>query len=180
MSSKKALSASVIAILAVMTAITVIFTLSIQIPIPQTKGYISLADVAIYFAAFAFGPLVGGFSAGVGTGLADVLSSYTLWAPFSLVVHGLQGVAAGIIVRRGKNSLPSILLGWAVGSLIMVAGYLLAGTLLVSFEGALGEVVFNLVQVSVGGLGGGLLYFAVLKAFPSLLKLGNPPAWEEE
>jgi uncharacterized membrane protein len=179
MKQQKAFSASVIALLAVMTAITVIFTLAVRIPMGPTKGYLSLADVAVYFASFAFGPLVGGFSAGVGTGLADVLGGYAIpWAPISFLVHGLQGLVAGWFCRKG--SFPMMLLGWFLGSLIMVGGYFIAAAFLYGTGTALTEVLGNIGQVSAGGFGGMLLYYAVRKAFPAIKDLAKPKEWEEE
>lgn len=172
------LNASLIGLIAAMTAVTIVFTLWVRIPFPLTRGYVSLADVAIYFASFAFGPLVGGFAGGVGTGMADMIGGYILWAPLSLVIHGLQGVAAGWFARKG--TLPMILLGWLVGAVIMVAGYFIAGAVMYGVGPASVELLGNTGQVVVGGLGGALLYYAVKKAFPSLTLIGKPQTWEEE
>jgi len=179
MHNKSSFNASVIALLAVMTSITMIFTLAVRIPFAPTKGYVSLADVAIYFASFAFGPLVGGFAGGFGTGLADVIGGYAVpWAPISLLIHGLQGLVAGFVARKG--SLSFILLGWLLGSVIMVGGYFIAGALIFGSGAALTEMPGNLGQVGVGGLGGMLLFYAVKKAFPSIHSIGKKPEWTEE
>lgn len=178
MEQKKQLSASLIGLIAVMTAVTIVFTLWVRVPFPLTKGYVSLADVAIYFASFAFGPLVGGFAGGVGTGAADIIGGYFPWAPLSLVIHGLQGVVAGWIARKG--GLPHILLGWFAGALVMVGGYFIAGALMFGTGAAAVELLGNTGQVVVGGLGGALLFYTVKRAFPALTKIGTSQTWEEE
>jgi len=88
-----------IAMAAVLTAVTVVFTFMVRIPIAPTRGYINLGDVAIYFTAFTFGPITALIAGGVGTALADLLAGYGQWAPISLVIHGAQGLTAGLIIR---------------------------------------------------------------------------------
>jgi len=48
--------ARIVAIAAVMIAVTAVFTLLVRIPIPATQGYVNFSDVATYFAAFASAP----------------------------------------------------------------------------------------------------------------------------
>jgi len=178
MQKQNQLSASLIGLIAAMTAVTIVFTLWVRIPFPLTRGYVSLADVAIYFASFAFGPLVGGFAGGVGTGMADMIGGYFPWAPLSLLIHGLQGVVAGWLARKG--TLPMILLGWFAGAVLMVSGYFIAAAFIYGVGPASVELLGNTGQVVVGGLGGALLYYTVKKAFPSLTLIGKTQIWEEE
>jgi uncharacterized membrane protein len=37
---------------------------------------------------------------GLGTAFADVALGYAQWAFFSFIVHGLQGAALGLIIRK--------------------------------------------------------------------------------
>src|SRR5512143_1944215 len=94
--------AMMIAIAAIMIAVTTVFTLLIRVPVPATQGYINFSDVAIYFAAATFGPWVGLVAGGLGAALADLLGGYAQFAPLTLLAHGLQGLLAGALVRRGK------------------------------------------------------------------------------
>jgi uncharacterized membrane protein len=161
-----------------MTGITIVFTLIVRIPVAPTRGYITLADVAVYFSAFAFGPVIGGLTAGLGTGLADLIGGYPQWMVLSFLIHGLQGLTAGFIGRRGK--LGFLILGMLVGGVIMVAGYFTAGALLYGTGPALAELPGNSVQVLVGGLAGIPLVYAVRKAYPPLIDMTKPRSWEEE
>ena len=54
------------ALLAIMIAVTTVFTVIPKIAIPGTEGYLNLSDVAITFAGVAFGPIVGLVAGGVG------------------------------------------------------------------------------------------------------------------
>jgi uncharacterized membrane protein len=160
-----------IATLAVLTAVTTVFTYVVRIPIAPTRGYLNLGDVAIYFTAFTFGPVSALISGGLGTALADLISGYAQWAPISLLVHGLQGLVAALlggIARRGRSGVfnPYWLLGGAAGLVLMCGGYLLSGSFMVGFGAALVELPGNVLQ-NLAGLAGGIpLAMAVHKAYP--------------
>ena len=99
------LSATVVAIAAVMIAVVTVVTLLVRVPIPATQGYFNFSDVAIYFVAFTFGPWIGLIAGGIGTAIADVLGGYAYFAPITLVAHGLQGFLAGAIGRAVAEQL---------------------------------------------------------------------------
>ncbi len=170
---KQSLDPRQVAVTAVMTAVIFVLTRAIQIPTPA-RGYIHLGDAAIFFAAFAFGPWVGGIAGGLGTALADISSGgYAVWAPFSFLIHGLQGWVVAMIVgyparlQRRQGEWYRMVLAVGAGSAIVVGGYLPAGLILVGAE-ALGEIPANIIQALSGGLIGAPLYLAVRAAYPPL------------
>ncbi len=154
------------ALIALMGALIFVLTALVRIPVPATGGYVHLGDAAITFAAYAFGPWVAMVAGGMGTAMADMLG-YPQWAPFSLVIHGVQGLAMGWMVRRRINTL-KVLLSLVIGAGIVVAGYFAAGTLLVGVGAASLEVIPNTLQGLSGGLIGVPLYLAVRRAYPPL------------
>ncbi len=87
---------------AVMTAATALTTVVFQVSIPATKGYFNLGESMVYISALVFGPLVGGFSGGVGSMLADVFTGYYLYAPGTLVIKGIEGLIVGFLAHRTK------------------------------------------------------------------------------
>jgi len=155
-----------IALTALMGALIFVLTAVPRVPVPATGGYIHLGDVGVTFAACAFGPWVGMVAGGVGTALADLLG-FPQWAVFSLVVHGLQGLAVGWILSRKVNWVTSVEAALA-GTLIVVGGYYLAGTILEGPAVAALEVLPNTIQGLSGGLLGLPLFIAVRKAYPPL------------
>jgi len=183
--------------ISVLTAVTAVFTLLIRIPIAPTRGYINLGDVAIFFTAFTFGPITAMISGGLGTAIADLLSGYAQWAPISLVIHGLQGLAAGLIVRKhlikfqriqfqqnsdnaaefdeyrekGVRKMLINLTAGLVGTIIMVGLYFLSGAALYGIGPAAIEVPGNIIQCTVGFIGGYMLTRAVVKAYPPVSDL---------
>ncbi|HTP59223.1 MAG TPA: ECF transporter S component, partial [Spirochaetia bacterium] len=103
--------------LAILAAVTTVFTIFIRIPSPA-RGYFNLGDVAVAFTAFTFGPVSALIAGGVGTALADLVGSYVQWAPISLVVHGLEGLVIGLIARIRPDSAATCILAGAVGIIV--------------------------------------------------------------
>jgi uncharacterized membrane protein len=153
-----------------MTAIVFVLTRVIQVPTPVV-GYIHLGDLGVFFSAFAFGPLVGAVAGGLGTALADLTSPYAQWAVFSLLIHGAQGWAAGWLATRWPGARGLVAAGVA-GIAIVVAGYLLAGTILVGLGAALTDIPLNLIQALTGAVVSAPLYAAVRQAYPPITRFG--------
>lgn len=171
--------AIIIALAAVMISITTVLTMLVKIPIAGTEGYFNFSDVATYFAAFTFGPWIGFVAGGIGAATADLLLGYGQWAPITLLAHGLQGLVAGYL-GRGKG-LPGMLLGWVLGTGVMVSIYLFGEVLVVGspFAKAAIQVPFNLVQNLAGALVGIPLFYAVRRAYPPVTRLTEPKKWQE-
>ncbi len=163
-----------IAAIAILTALTVVIGY-IRVPLPATNGIFTLADVAIFCAAFALGPFSAAIAGALGTGLIDLIGGTAQYAPTSFVVHGLEGLLAGLIALGASGKASSIIL-WVLaglaGTVLMAGGYLLAETLFYGgFATAATEIVFNVAQGAVGAIGGGLLAVAVRRAYPPLARL---------
>ncbi|MGI6368461.1 MAG: ECF transporter S component [Anaerolineae bacterium] len=169
-----------VALVAMLIAVTAVFTLLIRIPVPATQGYFNFSDVAIVFSSIAFGPAVGLAVGGLGTALADAVGGFAQWAPLSLLAHGLEGLLIGMLAYRRPLSMR--LLGWALGSAAMVAIYYLGSALVLVGDWVvpLAEMPINLVQAAAGALVGVPLYHAVRRAYPAIDQLGERPTWTEE
>lgn len=137
---------------AVMAALVTVSTYMVQIPVPATGGYINIGDAMVFTSALLFGPVVGGFAGGVGSALSDLWGGYLVFVPITLVVKGLEGLAAGLI-RNGKSAIRDVL-AVLVGGVVMVLGYFAAEAFLLGFgvSAALVETPGNTFQVAVGAL----------------------------
>ena len=159
-----------VATTAVMTSVTVVFCLFVRIP--TGRGYLNLCDVAIYFCAFVFNPMVAMVSGALGTAVADILSGYPQWALISLVVHGAEGFCVAWVLH-GKNSLWREFASAFTGVLVVAGGYFaLGGLLLTGFGAALVEVPGNILQASVGAVLGFSVSRSVVRAYPPVSDLG--------
>ncbi len=175
----KRFSFEMVAVSALMIALTTVFTLMVRVPVPATGGYINLSDVAIVFASLTFGPIVGFLAGGIGAGLADILGGYAQWAPLTLLAHGVEGLIIGYL---GYNKgLAQAAVAWFVGGLFMVAAYFLgeATVMGIGWSGALSEIPGNLMQMLAGGVVGIPLMLAVRRAYPPVTQFGVSQRWHE-
>lgn len=135
-------------VLAMLTALTVVLSLFVIIPIPPTKGFVTLAEAGIYTSALLFGGFPASLVGAVSGGMIDFLSGYPEWALFSIVIHGLQGLIAGTIAKRGTTKFE--ILGLVLGSIVMIVGYFLAGWLLFGLPAGLFSIIGNSIQNVLG------------------------------
>lgn len=160
MSGKKT---KVLCIKALLTAVVMLATMSLQIPVPATSGYIHLGDGMIFIISVFFGWQYGMVAGAAGSAMADVFTGYAHWAPFTFVIKGLMGYVIGRLTesKGGHNFFTARnVLVPVLGGAIMVAGYLMGGTLIFgSFAVSLTATVSNLIQA-----GGSLALYYILGA----------------
>jgi uncharacterized membrane protein len=166
-----------ITVTAVFTALVFLSSYLFQIPIPATQGYFNLGDIMIFISALTFGPTVGGFAGGIGSALSDAIGGFGPFAPFTLIIKGLEGYVAGVISRRSLQR-RTLMIAWALGSVVMVLGYFLVESFLIALVfgsssttgivAASGEVPFNILQVVGGGAVGIPVSIGLKYAFRSM------------
>jgi len=127
-----------VALTALLLALTCVATMVVRVPVPATQGYFNLGDTMVFVSALLFGPQVGMIAGGLGSGLADVLGGYPHWAPFTLVIKGLEGLVVGVLVLGASRWITYGGAALAVGAGIAV---LFAGTMLAYVVGVLAILV---------------------------------------
>lgn len=136
---------------AMMAALILMATMFIQLP--TINGYVHIGDAFVYLAA-AFLPMPFSlFAAGIGSALADVLSSFVLYAPFTLIIKALMAVAFSC---KGKKIITKRnLIAIIAASAINIAGYAVAEFIILSiskeaakaaFATSLATIYGNLIQ----------------------------------
>lgn len=146
-----------------MIAIITLVTMTVRIP--TYTGYTHLGDSMIFLAVVLLGKKKSVIASAAGMCLADILSGYLVWSPFTLVIKGSMALVAALIVYRGANkgdSVPNNIFAFTVAGIWMVVGYLLAGAFVSSYmltehmtlmQGlivSLKDVPANIVEVLVG------------------------------
>ncbi len=170
METRKKSGALQVAIIAILTAVVVVFTMVVKVP--TARGYLNLSDVAILCIAFTFGPWTAFLTAGLGSALADLLGGYAQWAPISFLCHGLEGLAVALVVRGRELSLSRRAVALLFAIIAVAGGYfLLSGLFVAGFGVAAAEIPGNLAQVVVGFVLGQAVSAAVLKAYPPVRAL---------
>lgn len=149
-----------------LTALVTVCTMVFQIPVSATQGYVHLGDSMILLVSVFFGWRYGMVAGGVGSALADLLSGYAHWAPFTLIIKGVMGLLIGMVAdfsgEKERFLTVRNMLASAAGILWMVFGYFIGGGILKSsFAVAATSIPENLVQ----GVAGLAIFLVVGTAF---------------
>ncbi len=107
------------------TAIIIICTLLIKIPLPASAGYVNISDAFGISASFILGPLYGAIALALGGLLSDLLLGFAYYAPTTFIVKFLSVIIPYIIVKNTvKNRVVKIILYSIIFSILMPFGYL--------------------------------------------------------
>ncbi|MCZ2258543.1 ECF transporter S component [Sporosarcina sp. G11-34] len=131
--------------------------LNIKLPITANGGLVHLGTAMLYIVAILFGPKKGAIAGAVGMGLFDLISGWTLWAPFTILTRGLQGYIVGKIawsMGRKGNSVGINIFATIVSIPFMIAGYyicerVLFGNWIIPAASIPGNLVQNIVGIAV-------------------------------
>jgi len=173
------MSVRTLTLLALLIALTTVATMIIQIPILATQGYINVGDAMVFTSALLFGPLAGLLAGGVGSALADWFSGYLQFAPYTLVIKGLEGLVTGLIAwgllkgrpMRTVAGIASMIVAMVIGGAVMVAGYYVVEQFIMG-KAAAAEVPGNLFQV----LGGVVIATPVTLILRSVVPMMRSPS----
>ncbi len=155
---------------ALVTALTMI-----HLPLPSESGYVHLGDGVIYLAASILPAPYGIFAAAIGGALADVLSGFANWAPFTFVIKAVNTVPFILCFKYSKNKNKIIfslsVTAAVISGILTVALYFLASWVLYgSFASAVAEIPGSLVQA----IGSGIVYYLMgLAIDSSKIKIGR-------
>lgn len=141
-----------ITLAAVFAALIAAATAFIKVPTGFNEGYIHFGDSIVYLAGCLLGPFAA-LAAAIGGALADILAGAAAWALPTAIIktcNSLPFIIATYYYVKKKNSNKiihvSTILMTIVSGLITVGGYFLAGGLMYGFAGAVGEILFNVIQ----------------------------------
>ncbi len=141
-------------ITAAFIALTYVFTafVNIRLPIAANGGLIHLGNVPLFIGAIIFGKRTGAIAGGVGMAMFDLLSGWTAWAPFTLVIVGLMGFTVGLIAEKRRG------FGWYALAIIAacavkVVGYYVAEVILYgNWLAPVSSIPGNLVQIGAAAV----------------------------
>ena len=116
-----AVSVKSLAITAICLVLVYVFTavVNIRLPFAPNGGLIHLGNVPLFVAAILFGKRTGMIAGGIGMALFDLLSGWTLWAPFTLVIVGCMGFVVGAVTEQ-KKSFPFYLLALLLAATCLI------------------------------------------------------------
>lgn len=139
-----------IAVTAVMTALVIVFTSFIKVPI-GAGGYIHLGDLMILLSASILPLPFALLSSCVGAALSDVIVGAPIWAPFSLIVKAL--IVLCFTAKKDKILCARNFIGCGLSCIITVVGYFFSEVIIYGNWGAYVSMPWNLVQAVVAAVG---------------------------
>ena len=152
-SSTRTFNLILTAMLVALVFVSTLF-LNIRLPIAANGGLVHLGTAMLFITSILFGPKKGAIAGAIGMGLFDIVSGWTLWAPFTFIARGLQGYVVGQIawsLRRKGNSMTFNIIATLVSIPVMLAGYYVCEAVLFSsWIIPAASIPGNLVQNFVG------------------------------
>jgi len=146
-----------IALSAAFSIVVLIFTAYFP-RVPLAFGYVHIGDVFVYLSA-AILPFPYSFlGAALGATLADVLTGYAVYAPFTFFIKAFMALL--LTNKNEKIVCKTNILGIVLGAIITTAGYFIADLLLYGFAASLLTIIPNLMQGVVSSILFILLAFA--------------------
>ena len=151
---------------ALFAALCTVGTYVIVIPLPN--GYFNVGDVFVLLAGWCLGGFYGGIGAAVGSGLADLISGYAIYAPATFFIKGAVAVLAYYLYRVFKKCIAKDkvdflprLFAALIAESVMVAGYFLFELYLYGAAASIVALPGNLMQGGICAVGGTLLVCAL-------------------
>lgn len=157
---------------ALMMCLVMVGTMFIKIPTPLTQGYVHPGDSMIFLAVLILGKKNGSIAAGIGSALADLLSGYGYFAPWTLIVKFLMAFVMGIFLEKmhGKKEEQEFkltivdIIGMALGGIVMAFGYFVVEAIMYGSVVTAGlEIPANVGQFVAGMIIASLLATALYK-----------------
>ncbi len=151
------------AYMGVFTALVYVTT-SISIPMPPPLGVWHMGNLVSFLSAILCGPVVGAFACGVGATLFDVWnplwgSSFSVYAPASLIIRGSMGYVLGLIAYKRENIRKYPIIAVVAGHLWKNIGYFIYDYLLYG-----SAAFFDLTSLSIKSIFEIILTLATLEA----------------
>jgi len=154
---------------ALFAALTCVSTL-IVLPYSPAGGYIHFGDCFVLLSGFLLGPLWGGVAAGLGSALTDLFLGYATYIPATFIIKwGVAALASALMRLMTRSHAGAAVAKRAIsavaGECLMIGGYFAYEGMLYGFEGALANIVPNIIQATSG------IVFASLFMIP-MTKIG--------
>lgn len=125
---------------------------NIRLPIAANGGLVHLGNVPLFIIAIVFGRRYGALAGGVGMALFDLMSGWTLWAPFTLVIVAMMGYTVGVICEK-RRSTAAYTVALAAACIIKIAGYYAAEALIYgNWVAPAASIPGNLVQIGAAAV----------------------------
>lgn len=149
--------------LGLLSALTFVATMAIHVP-SFNGGVIHLGDSMIFLTAVIFGKKYAAISGAVGMTMFDILSGYSIWAPYTFIIKAGMGFIAGSIAymgsSKGDNTFKNAI-GMLLAGIWMILGYYLAEVMISgNLISPVASMMGNVIQFG----GGSVIAFVIIAA----------------
>ena len=152
---------------ALFAALACVATMIIKIPSPL-KGYLNIGDCIVLLCGWMLSPVYGFVAACLGSGLADLLSGYLVYAPATFIIKGLMALIAcytfTLIHKSLGHNLPARIVSGILAEIVMVLGYYVFEGFMYGFVASAVNIPANAIQGIVGLILGTILITAFEKS----------------
>lgn len=136
-----------------LSALTFVAAMAIHIPYGN-GGVLHLGDSMIFLTAVLFGRKYAAISGALGMTMFDILSGYSAWAPYTLVVKAVMGFVAGSIAygrnAEGESIIRNIAAMVLAGIWMIIGYYIAEGIITGNWIAPIVGVSGNAVQFGAG------------------------------
>lgn len=141
--------------LGLLSALTFVATMAIHVP-SLNGGVVHLGDSMIFLTAVVFGKKYAAISGAIGMTLFDILSGYTMWAPYTFVIKAVMGFIAGSIAYMGGSKGKSVYknaVGMLLAGIWMILGYYIAEVMITgNWVSPVASMTGNTIQFGAGAV----------------------------
>lgn len=153
--------------LGLLSALVFVATMAIHVP-SFNGGVIHLGDSMIFLTAVIFGRKYAAISGAVGMTMFDILSGYSIWAPYTFVIKAVMGFIAGSIAYMGGSKGESNIknaIGMLLAGIWMIAGYYGAEVMISgNLVSPIASVTGNMIQFGAGAVIAFVIIAAIRKS----------------
>ena len=128
--------------------------INIRLPLIGSGGLIHMGNVPLFVGAMLFGRKTGAVAGAFGMALFDLMSGWTIWAPFTFVIVGAMGYIVGLIAEKQpfKNKDFNNIISIILAIVIKVVGYYIAEVIIYgNLIAPIGSIPGNIIQVGFAG-----------------------------
>ncbi len=153
--------------LGLLSALVFVATMAIHVP-SFNGGVIHLGDSMIFLTAVIFGRKYAAISGAVGMTMFDILSGYSIWAPYTFVIKAVMGFIAGSIAymggAKGESNIKNAI-GMLLAGIWMIAGYYGAEVIISgNLVSPVASMTGNMIQFGAGAVIAFVIIAAIRKS----------------
>ncbi|MDS1029824.1 ECF transporter S component [Bacillota bacterium LX-D] len=154
--------------IAILSALTVMAIYFARMPAFGGKLVFHFGETVILTSALLLGSRGGFWVGALGSSIADLLLGYSVWAPASFVIHGMEGYLVG---KASENNKVKDIFALIFGVSFMVFGYAVTAGFLYGKAAIPIELFGDLIQGGIGVVTAFLLTTLLRKSVPSIATL---------